>query len=261
VRRLDRDRRDRHARRATAGLCALVLAVLGWLLYGWTRGFEVWTFETLRRTRVAAGELVAARVELRGSDGQRAALWHDGTPEAPAAYLVDFVYTRCPSVCRALGSEFQQMQRELALHAGGSASRVHLASISFDVAHDDVARLAHYGAQQRADARWWTIAVPATPAAARALLRSLEVVAVDDGEGGFVHNGAIHLLDAQGRLRGLYEVGAWQQALAAAQRLAAQPAQASPAKQTMQAAPDLPAVTAATATTVTTGSAAAAGGA
>ena len=60
----------------------------------------------------------------------------------------------------------------------------------------------------------------ATQEDASALLRSLGVIVVPDGAGGFVHNGAIHLLDERGRLRGLYEFDQWPQALEAAQRLA-----------------------------------------
>jgi protein SCO1/2 len=53
------------------------------------------------------------------------------------------------------------------------------------------------------------------------LLRSLGVVVIPDGEGGFVHNGDIHLMDERGRLRGLFAFDQWPQALEAAQRLAA----------------------------------------
>lgn len=52
-------------------------------------------------------------------------------------------------------------------------------------------------------------------------------MAIPDGEGGFVHNGAIHLLDERGRLRGLFELEQWPQALAAA-RLLVDPELAGP---------------------------------
>ena len=50
-------------------------------------------------------------------------------------------------------------------------------------------------------------------------MRSLGVVVIPDGMGGFVHNGSIHLLDGQGLLRGLYGYDGWPQALADARRL------------------------------------------
>jgi protein SCO1/2 len=100
--------------------------------------------------------------------------------------------------------------------------------VSFDVEHDGPAQMAQLAARLQADPAWWTLAVPATPDAARTLLQGLGVVAVPDGQGGFVHNGAIHLLDEQGRLRGLFEFDEWPQALAAAQQLVASPRQALP---------------------------------
>ncbi|WP_374564884.1 SCO family protein [Ideonella sp.] len=209
------------ARRVSALLCLSLMAVLVVGLAHWTHGFEVWTFEGRRQAQVQAGELRARPVLLRASDGSVLRWWGDADA-APAASLVAFVYTRCPSVCRVLGDEYQQMQRELATRQGAGPTRrdVRLVSISFDAEHDDPAQLARYAANMRIDPRYWTLAVPATHDDASALLRSLGVVVVPDGAGGFVHNGAIHLLDERGRLRGLYEFDQWPQALEAAQRLA-----------------------------------------
>ena len=212
--------RDALSRRLSAVLCLAMLAVFSWGLHRLTAGFEVWTFEGRRQLQVQSASLRAAPVPLQDVAGRAPRLWHD-SPAAPAAYLVDFIYTRCPGVCRALGSEYQQLQRALAAEPGSGG--VHLVSISFDVVHDEPARLAQYAAQLGAEPALWTFAVPATAGDATSLLRSLGVVAIADGQGGFVHNGAIHLLDAQGRLRGLFELDQWQQALAAARQTAAMP--------------------------------------
>ncbi|HSN31130.1 MAG TPA: SCO family protein [Ideonella sp.] len=200
------------SRRLTAALCLALAAAFGWGLQRWTHGFEVWTFEGRRLRQIETGALTAAPVALRDADDAEPRLWRPDAA-APAAYLVDFIYTRCPGVCRALGSEYQQMQHRL-------PAGVRLVSISFDVAHDDPAALRHAAAAVHADPARWTFAVPATADDASALLGSLGVVVVPDGAGGFVHNGSIHLLDARGRLRGLYELDEWPQALAAARRLA-----------------------------------------
>lgn len=217
--------RDALARRLSAALCAAIAIGLAWGLHRYTAGFEVWTFEGRRQLTLQAGALRAAPVALRGTDDAAPRLWRtDDT--APAAYLVDFIYTRCPGVCRTLGSQYQQMQRALAQRGDPAAGAVRLVSVSFDVGHDDPVRLARHARELAADPRWWTLAVPATPDDARSLLRSLGVVVVPDGQGGFVHNGSIHLLDAQGRLRGLYELDQWPQALADAARLAASPSRA-----------------------------------
>lgn len=223
--------RDAVARRVSASVCLVLLLAFAWGMHRITHGFEVWTFEGQRQLQLRAGALQAPQVALRGVDGNARELWH-GAAMAPKAYLVDFIYTRCPSVCLALGSEYQQMQRELATRnaadrspASAASDGVHLVSLSFDVAHDGAPQLAQYAATLQADPRWWTLAVPATQGEAQTLLRALGVVAVPDGQGGFVHNGAIHLLDAQGVLRGLFAFDAWPQALAAARQLAAAPRQ------------------------------------
>lgn len=221
---------NRHAslaRRLSATLCLVLLAASVWGLNRITHGFEVWTFEGRRALLLHTGVVQAPHAALQGIDGQPLALWSAAGGAAPAAYLVDFIYTRCPSVCLTLGSEYQHLQRALASHGAAAAQGVHLVSLSFDVAHDDPAQLARYAASLGADPRWWTFAVPASAGEAQALLRGLGVVAVPDGQGGFVHNGAIHLIDRHGTLRGLFALDAWPQALAAARLLAASPQVAS----------------------------------
>ena len=228
--------RDALSRRLTGVLCLAMLVGFVWALHQLTNGFEVWTFEGRRQQQLQSGALQAPAVALRGVSGRAPTLWRNSNA-APAAYLVDFIYTRCPSVCRALGSEYQQMQRELRARqaserpaerpaqrpANRGIDNVQLVSISFDVDHDGPRQLALLASSLRADPAWWTFAVPATQGDAQSLLQGLGVVAVPDGQGGFVHNGAIHLLDERGRLRGLFELGQWPQALAAAQQLATMP--------------------------------------
>ena len=208
------------ARRLSATLCVALLIAFVWGLYRYTAGFEVWTFEGQRQLQLQAGELRAPELPLHGAQESSVTLWRDAS-SPPAAYLVDFIYTRCPSICRVLGNEYQQIQAQLAAQRTGSPAlnAVHLVSISFDAEHDDQASLLAYAREHRADPALWTIAMPATSADSRTLMRSLGVIAIPDGLGGFVHNGAIHLLDESGRLRGLYEFDQWPQALNAAQQL------------------------------------------
>ena len=209
------------ARRLTIALCATLLTAFVWGLYRYTANFDVWTFEGHRQLAMQAGDLRAPQVPLREMGMTPITLW-TGASHAPAAYLVDFIYTRCPSVCRVLGDEYQQMQTQLVTQRAHNPAlaAVHLVSISFDAEHDDPASLREYAREHQIDPALWTLAMPVTAADTRALMRSLEVIAIPDGLGGFVHNGAIHLLDASGRLRGLYEFDQWPQALEAAKQLA-----------------------------------------
>lgn len=210
------------ARRLTVALCIALLSTFAWGLYRYTANFDIWTFEGHRQLAVQAGQLRAPPVPLREMGTTPVTLWGGATSGAPAAYLVDFIYTRCPSVCRVLGDEYQQMQAQLLAQRtrNPASNAVRLVSISFDGEHDDPASLREYAREHRIDPALWTLAIPATAADTQALMRSLEVIAIPDGLGGFVHNGAIHLLDASGRLRGLYEFDQWPQALEAAKQLA-----------------------------------------
>jgi protein SCO1 len=201
------------SRRCTATLCALLVVLAGTAGWQGTRGGVAWTFDEARQLDAQAGLIQAPPLRLAGSAQP---LW-GGAWQPPRAHLVDFIYTRCPGICLALGSEYQRMQAALA----AEPSAVHLLSLSIDPAHDGPAELAEWAHRQRAQPGWWSVGRAATNADAQALLRALRVVVVPDGAGGFVHNGALHLIDAQGRLIALFDYSRWQDALAAARRVAA----------------------------------------
>ncbi|WP_092139115.1 SCO family protein [Cupriavidus sp. YR651] len=201
---------------ATLALCALSLAGFAALAGHLTHGFEAWTFEALRRQAAMEGKLVAPALALRDAQGRSFQLF-DASAVGSPVYLVDFVYTRCMTVCAALGSEYQQMQRAM---SANPSSRVRLLSISIDPAHDNARALLAYGNRHQADPARWTLAAPRDEAAGQAALRQFGLIAIPDGFGGYVHNGGIHLIDAQGKVHGIFDYGQWPQALKAANRLA-----------------------------------------
>ena len=208
---------SRPALAGTLVACALVVATFAAAALWTTRGFEAWTYEALRADDAHRGRLAAPPTHVRSATGRRLALWtanDDG-----AVYLLDFVYTSCPSVCQALGSEFTRLQAELAA-TRGPARRVRLLSLSFDVDRDGPAELAAYARRHQADESRWTVAVPETRAEAARLLAQLGVVALADGAGGYVHNGDIHVVDGRGVVRAIYAYPQWREALGAARRLA-----------------------------------------
>ena len=111
--------------------------------------------------------------------------------------VVEFIYTSCPTICGLLGETFGQLQD--LLRREPAASKLSLLSISFDVARDGPAQLKQYGERFGARPPGWRIAVP--PAAELdKLLKRFGVVVIPDGAGGFVHNAAISVVDAEGRL-------------------------------------------------------------
>ncbi len=204
--------------RATALVCGVVLAVLGHALWSFTGGLEHWTFESLRRARAAGASVQAAAVALRDSHNTALVPWAPSAGTArPPVLIVDFIYTRCPSVCQALGSTYQKMQARL---KSERIEDVKLLSVSFDIAHDDAAALSHYGRLHRAQPQHWRLATPTGAADAANLLQSLGVVVIADGAGGYVHNAALHLIDSRGRLLAIHDHDDWPAAIAQAQRWA-----------------------------------------
>jgi protein SCO1/2 len=183
-------------------LATLVLALLGWWSATWiTQDFQVWTAEGARRLTVVNQPVVAPKAALAGPGLVDVDLrtWLTG---ASRATIVDFVYTRCPTVCTTLGSEFQQLQHAIANEAPDG---VKLLSISFDPTHDDASSLQRYATQWRADPNRWAIAMVRDADQLEGLLKAFQVVVIDDGRGGYEHNAALLVLDGRGRLVRIFD--------------------------------------------------------
>jgi protein SCO1/2 len=206
------------ARTALACLASLLLA---WGCARWlTHDFQVWTSEGARRLEVAL-EPVAAPPTLMAGPASQGQTLHQLLAQERAVTIVDFMYTRCLSVCSALGTAFQQLQQEIQQPAAGSPpAPLRLLSISFDATHDDAATLARYAAKLQADPRIWRFARVAQPADNAALLRRYQVTVIPDGLGGFEHNAALLVVDAQGRLVRVFDYAELDTALAYARQVA-----------------------------------------
>lgn len=202
-------------------LLACLLALAGYASAVWlTLDFQVWTAEGARRLEVAQRPVPVPPVTVEGT-GVAAQSLPAFLARGNGVTLVDFVYTRCQTVCLSLGSSFQQMQTALlADRAAGVESNVRLLSISFDGANDTPAVLQTYAHKLQADPRVWSwIRVP-NPSEQQTLLQRFEVVVVPDGRGDFEHNAAFLVLDAQGRLVRIFDLAEQQLALDYARHLA-----------------------------------------
>lgn len=183
-------------------LASLSLSLVGWWSAAWiTEDFQVWTAEGARRLTVIQQPVPAPKVALAGP-GMIDADLHTFLVGADRATIIDFVYTRCPTVCTTLGSGFQQLQQTLAEQ---QTEGVKLLSISFDPTHDDAASLQRYAAQWRADPSRWTIATVSDADQLQRLLKAFQVVVIDDGRGGYEHNAALLVLDRRGRLVRIFD--------------------------------------------------------
>lgn len=174
-----------------------------------TREFRAWTTEEARRIRVAERPAPLSELRVTMADGSERALW--SAQPGTRAWLVTFMYTRCASVCLSLGSEFQQLQASL--RSSPSAAGVRLASISFDPAHDSPAALAGYSRRFGADPDSWLVATPSSAMALERLLSEAGVVVIDDGQGGYAHNAAIHVVVPPGRLVRIFAMDRHREAL------------------------------------------------
>lgn len=193
----------------------LAIGVIGALAFAClTHGFTVLTSETARRQAVAAEPIAVP--DLWGIDqtGKRRALLDK---DDDRAVIVDFIFTRCTSVCSALGNSYQQLQADiLEEHL---EKEVRLVTVSFDPEHDTPAIIADYGRRFRANPETWTLLTPIDSEALRRALQAFGVVRVPAPDGQFIHNAAFNIIDRRGRLARIVDIGQPRRALAAARQL------------------------------------------
>jgi len=177
----------------TAAASLVVCAAGGSLLWRGTDGFRALTSEQARRRAIAQAPRVLPVVALEDQDGRPFTLGaYRGRPTA-----VDFVYTQCQSICPLLSAGFQRLDR--AEGSGRPDERLQLVSITFDP-RDTPARLREYASHYQADGSTWRFARVGDTRELAPLLQAFGIVVIPDARGGFQHNAAVHVLDAQGRL-------------------------------------------------------------
>jgi protein SCO1/2 len=206
-------------RTVLASACLALLAYAS--AHALTHDFQVWTAEGARRLEVALHPVAPPTVELSlaaGANQRLDALLADGR----SATIVDFIYTRCTTVCLTLGNTFQQMQAALLTDKpAGTKAQVRLLSISFDAAHDTPLNLQRYAARMNADARVWRFASPRATEDLAQLLTPYQVVVIPDGLGGYEHNAALLVMDPVGRLMRIFDYAEADLALAYARSISA----------------------------------------
>lgn len=182
-------------------LASVGVAVAGFVAF-WqtTDGLAAFTTEAARRLAIERAPVRVPATDILKSDGTGLVLL-----DGPRPLLVEFIYTSCPTICTALGQEFLQIQS--ALSRRGLADRVSLVSLSFDLERDTPAMLAEYGKFHASDPAIWTIGRPRHRHDLARLLGAFGVTVIPDGEGGFVHNAAIHYVGSDGRLSRIFDLG------------------------------------------------------
>lgn len=209
--------------RRTVFACAVLVLLAYATTHGLTHNFQIWTAEGARRLEVALHPVPAPHIAMDGPGMRQRTLRQILTDER-AVTIVDFMYTRCITVCLTLGSAFQQMQAAIA--QGGQvpgAAPLRLLSISFDSAHDAPVVLGKYAENLHADPRVWRFARAARAADVQPLLDRYQVTVIPDGLGGYEHNAALLVMDTEGRLVRVFDYAELDVTLAYARFLAGPP--------------------------------------
>lgn len=186
-------------------MVALVLVLAGAAVFATTRGLRTVSADGARRLDLARAPRELPALALVDQAGRKHAF---GGPMARGSdrpvTLVAFVYTQCMAICRTSASGQAWLQAQL--RERRLQDHVRLLTISFDPARDTPAALRAYARTLGADPVLWTFATVAEPARLRGLLDAFGVVVLPDGLGGYSHNAALFLVDAQGRLAAAYDV-------------------------------------------------------
>ena len=186
--------------RTSLASAALLLAG-GVALAAATNGLEAFTTETARRVAVRSRPAELPAVALESQSGARFTL----ADLRGTWLLVDFIYTRCPTLCSTLGGDFARLERQLVDPI--ARGKVQLLSISFDPTQDTPAQLAAYLERFRGRDMGWQAARPLTDDGLRQITAAFGVTVIPDQLGGYTHNAAIHLVDPEGRLVDIFDLG------------------------------------------------------
>lgn len=163
-----------------------------------TDGFRAITTEGARRLGVVENPQPVPQVLLETMEGDHRWMKHD-TP-----FLVEFIYTTCPTICQASGGDFAELRDHLAIEN----VQIPMYSISFDPENDDLAAMRYYAELHTATGSPWTIARP-TSDNLPDLLKAFKVTVIPDEWGGYQHNIAVLLINKEGKFSGVFDTRAF----------------------------------------------------
>ena len=178
-----------------ASLLALLTALL--VIFNATDHGRGFTTETLRRAEVLREPQTIPDLPLLDAGGRQTTLQRRLGAQHHV-WVVDFIYTRCRTVCSSLGSVYQQLQQQVL--ARGVQGRVGLLSVSFDPANDDAAALHAYATRMGMNPAVWDVVTLASGGDRQRLLDAFGIMVLPAAGGEFEHNAALHIVDARGQL-------------------------------------------------------------
>ncbi len=199
-------------RRSAFATTVIFLSGIG-LLAAVTDGFRAFTSETARRLAILEQPVTIPPATLQSHKGEDFHL----EDLSGRVVVIDFIFTRCPTVCQALGAQFRRIADEL--RDRGLDSGTVLLSISFDPDYDDPQQLMAYLLRYGELRDNWLAARIADERELRRWLDRFGVVVIPT-EAGYEHNAAVHIIDPEGRLVAILDFEATQQILETVARIA-----------------------------------------
>ena len=201
---------------------AVLNAGLTLLLHATEQG-SAFTTEALRRSQVERAPQALPDLALLDASGAQHGL-HGWLLSSNKVWVVNFVYTRCLTVCSAQGAAYQQLQTELHKQAatGNSRGGVGLLSISFDPQHDNAGALMDYAQRMRIDPATWQVLTLRNASDRQRLLDAFGILVLPAPLGEFEHNAAFHIVNAKAQLVRIVDMATPSLALEAAKREATQ---------------------------------------
>ncbi|NYT65739.1 SCO family protein [Alcaligenaceae bacterium] len=167
-----------------------------------TDGFSVVTTEAARRADIIKQPRQIPDAVLQASNNHNVGLLDDLASDGRVA-VINFMYTRCPSICTTMGAEFQRLQDQILEQGWGD--QIRLISISFDPA--DTARwLGRYQEQMGVNPGVWQAMLASDQVQRNALLQAFGIIVVPAPMGQFEHNGAYHIVTPDGLLRRIVDL-------------------------------------------------------
>jgi protein SCO1/2 len=106
--------------------------------------------------------------------------------------IVDFLYTRCQTLCVSLGTSFQNLQE--AVLKRGLQNQIGLLSISFDPEHDDAQALKRYQQRFRMDESVWQVLSLKDFKDRQNLLDTFGIMVIPAPLDEYEHNAAFHIV-------------------------------------------------------------------
>jgi protein SCO1/2 len=186
-----------------------ILAILAVLLGGFaafypiTRGFLTVTADGARQIDLMHTPRAVIPLALVDQEN-RHFLLSDMSTETTDWTVATLLYTHCVTICRTSASGLAYIQESLAKY--GLSGKVRLLTLSFDPARDTSVELARYAHGQGAKPGVWQFATVSDRNDLSSLLKLFDIVVLPDGLGGYSHNGALFLIDGNGRIVRAYDV-------------------------------------------------------